>query len=364
MIVVTVATIILFFLPTGYENPELTRNLLYEKGEVLEVDNSGVDTISIVTLGTQRLELRLLSGVFRGEIVSAKNELLGDKRQDKIFERGDRVLSIIRVNASNDGIINVRAEEYYRQDLILYLVLAFVLVLILLAGRTGAKAALSFVFTAMTFWKVLIPSFLSGYSPILVSIGIVFITTSVIVLLVGGLSRRGGVALSGAMLGVVTTALLALLFGELFKIPGTIQEYSEALLYAGYVDLNLSQMFISSIFISSAGAVMDVAMDIAAAQDELKERAPHLTRRELIKSGLNVASPVIGSMTTTLLFAYSGSFMFVFMAFMAQGVPMVSILNRAFISAEILHTMVGSFGLVLVAPITAVLGGFIYKFRS
>ncbi len=108
---------------------------------------------------------------------------------------------------------------------------------------------------------------------------------------------------------------------------------------------------------------MDVAMDIAAAQDELSQKAPDLTRVELIRSGLNIASPVVGSMTTTLLFAYSGSFMFAFMAFMAQGVPMESILNRGYIASEILLTMVGSFGLVLVAPITATLGGYIFKRR-
>lgn len=361
LIVVTVAIIALLLVPTGYENPELTKNICYEKGRVTKVDNSGLSAISIVTLGTQSLELEILSGGFEGEIVVAQNELLGDKRRDKIFQVGDNVLSVLRLNVENDTIVDVRAEEYYRQDLIIYLIIAFVVALILFAGWTGAKAALSFCFTALVFWKVLLPSFLSGYSPLWVSIGVVFVTTSVIVLLVGGVSKKGVVALLGAMSGVVVTAFLAELFGYYFKIPGSVQEYSEVLLYSGFVDLDFSQMFISCIFISSAGAVMDVAMDIAAAQDELSHQASHLSRRELIHSGLNIASPVVGSMTTTLLFAYSGSFMFTFMAFMAQGVPIESVVNRGFISAEILHTMVGSFGLVLVAPITAVLGGYIYN---
>ena len=66
-------------------------------------------------------------------------------------------------------------------------------------------------------------------------------------------------------------------------------------------------------------------------------------------------------MTTTLLFAYSGSFTFVLMVFMAQGMPMEYIFNISYVSAEILLTLVGSFGLVLVAPVTAVLGGLMYK---
>jgi uncharacterized membrane protein len=66
-------------------------------------------------------------------------------------------------------------------------------------------------------------------------------------------------------------------------------------------------------------------------------------------------------MTTTLLLAYSGSYSGVLMVMMAQGVPMANILNLSYISAEILHTLVGSFGLVLTAPLTAVIGGLVYS---
>ncbi len=351
----------LWFLPTSFENPELLKNTSYKKAVVLSADNSDVENITVVSIGTQRLELEIKSGAFKGEVVSSRNVLLGNMQRDKIFKTGDRVLCVLKVDNEHSKILDARAEDYYRQDLIMILVIAFVICLIIFAGKTGAKAAVSFIFTALAFWKLLIPALLKGYSPLFVSIGIVFITTFVIILLVGGVSRKGFVALAGATLGVVTTAALALVFGYYFKIPGTVQSYAESLMYNGYAQLNFSEMFISCIFISSAGAVMDVAMDIAAAQDELSENAPQMTRRDLVRSGLNIASPVVGSMTTTLLFAYSGSFMFAFMAYMAQGAPIESIINRAYISAEILHTLVGSFGLVLVAPITAVIGGYVYR---
>jgi uncharacterized membrane protein len=47
------------------------------------------------------------------------------------------------------------------------------------------------------------------------------------------------------------------------------------------------------------------------------------------------------------------------MVFMAQGIPMSNILNVNYVAAEILHTMVGSFGLVTVAPLTALTGAFV-----
>jgi uncharacterized membrane protein len=65
-------------------------------------------------------------------------------------------------------------------------------------------------------------------------------------------------------------------------------------------------------------------------------------------------------MTTTLLLAYSGGYMALLMVFMAQGTPVVNLLNFNYVSAEILHTLVGSFGLVTVAPFTALIGAFVY----
>lgn len=48
------------------------------------------------------------------------------------------------------------------------------------------------------------------------------------------------------------------------------------------------------------------------------------------------------------------------MVFMAQGTPVVNILNLTSVAAEILHTLVGSFNVVLVAPATAVVGGLLF----
>ena len=42
---------------------------------------------------------------------------------------------------------------------------------------------------------------------------------------------------------------------------------------------------------------------------------------------------------------------------MAQGTPLDCILNYKYIAAEIIHTVAGSFGIVAVAPVTAVAAG-------
>jgi uncharacterized membrane protein len=352
--------IILWLLPTGFENPALTNSTIRERARVVEVDNSDLENHSLITVGTQELKLEILSGKFKGTVSEAKNVLMGMMKTDKIYKTGDKVLAVIKTQTDSAMIQGVRADDIYRIHLQLILFILFAIFLVSFAGWTGFKSLVSFVFTALVIWKVLLPLMLKGYSPVPLSLIVVACLTIVIILLITGLNKKGYVALSGAIAGLVITSLLALFFGKLFQIPGTVQEFSETLLFAGFMNLKLSDIFISCIYISAAGAVMDVAMDISAAQNEISEKRPDITPRELTLSGFRVAYPVIGTMTTTLLFAYSGSFMFIFMVFMAKGTPVVSIFNTNYIAAEILHTLVGSFGLVMVAPITAIIGGNVF----
>lgn len=363
VVFVVLTSVILWFLPTGFENPDLRKNTLREKAAVISVDDSDLKRFGLILTGEQSMEIEILSGEFKGQRVKASNVLMGQMSVDKLFRKGDRVLAVLKIDGETGEIINARAAEQYRVDIELVLFALFGLFLIGYARWTGFRALLSFVFTALAIWKVLIPLFLKGIPPLPVSFLIVSATTSIIMLLITGFTRKGAVALAGAISGVALTAVLAIVFGALFRVPGTAKDFAEMLLYSGFYSLRLTDIFLSGIFISSAGAVMDMAMDIAASQAEVVEKNPGISRKELIVSGFRVGQAVIGTMTTTLLFAYSGSFTFVLMVFMAQGTPMEYIFNISYVAAEILLTLVGSFGLVLVAPVTAMLGGFIYTAR-
>ena len=65
-------------------------------------------------------------------------------------------------------------------------------------------------------------------------------------------------------------------------------------------------------------------------------------------------------MTTTLLLAYSGGYLTLLMVFAAQGTHPLDFINSTLVSAEIVKTLVGSFGLVLVAPFTAAIAAVAY----
>ena len=268
---------------------------------------------------------------------------------------GDKALVVI--SHTGETITNVTMVDHYRISWELVMAAFFVVFLVLFAGKTGLRAIFSFVLTVLAIWKLLVPLYLKGFNPIWVGLAVTLLLTILIIALVYGFGRRCAAAVSGSFLGILVTCVLGIAFTDLFKIHGAVMAYSESLLYAGFQDLNLTQIFMASIFLGSSGAVMDLSVDITSAVHEVVEKKPDIRPWEAVKSGMNVGRAAMGTMTTTLLLAYSGGYIALLMVFMAQGTPIEHILNYKYVAAEIIHTVIGSFGLVSVAPFTALCAG-------
>jgi uncharacterized membrane protein len=128
------------------------------------------------------------------------------------------------------------------------------------------------------------------------------------------------------------------------------------------MDLNMQHIFYAAIIMGASGAAMDIAMDVCASMEEIKKKKPDIDRKTLIQSGFNVGRAVIGTMTTTLLLAYSGGYLTLLMLFMSKNTSFARMINLKIVAAEIMRTIVGSIGLVLVAPITAIVAGFVFSY--
>ena len=345
----------LILLPTGYEEAVQYKEAERCIAEVAAVDNSAIIDTGLVRSGEQRCTVVFQNGLFQGKTATAINLLQGSLEQDKLFYEGDKALVVV----SYDGEIIKRVTliDYFRVPGELLLAGLFVLFLIVFAGRTGVRAILSFALTVLAIWKLLVPLYLNGYNPIWVGLLINLLMTILIIALVYGFDNRCAAAVSGSFLGILVTCILGVIFTDLFKIHGAVMSYSESLLYAGFQHLNLTQIFMASIFLGSSGAVMDLSVDITSAVHEVVAKKPDIRPWEAVKSGMNVGRAAMGTMTTTLLLAYSGGYIALLMVFMAQGTPTEHIFNYKYVSAEIIHTVIGSFGLVSVAPFTALCSG-------
>lgn len=362
VILAAVLLVILIISPTGFEGALTYQNADRVRARVLSTDESKIIDTGLIRTGEQRCRILILDGHFEGEEADAVNYLNGSLEQDKLFEVGDT--AFVAVSYSGDEITAVTMTDHYRLGMEALLAGLFLLLLILFAGKTGLRAILSFIVTILMMWKVLVPCLLRGMNPVWVALGLVTLLTFLILSLIYGWDKRCLAASGGAILGILVTAVLGSLFTNLFKIHGAVMESSESLLYAGYQYLDLTQIFVASIFMGSAGAVMDLSVDICSAVYEVVEKKPEISAREAIMSGFAVGRAACGSTTTTLLLAYSGSYIALLMVFMAQGTPVEFILNYKYVAAEIIHTIVGSFGLVTVAPLTAITSGLLFTRKS
>lgn len=355
---------VLLLVPTGYEGAVQFRDAVKCRARVESVDNSSIIDTGLIRSGQQVCRVTFLSGRFKGESADGWNLLTGSLSQDKIFHPGDVAQCVVHFendenSAEADKIISVNLIDYYRLHGELILAFAFAAFLVVFAGFTGLRSVLSFVVTVLVLWKILVPLYLKGFNPIFVGLVVVAVLTFAITALVYGFDRRLFSAFFGSMLGIFFAAVLSVVCTRAFHIHGAVMANSEALLYSGYQYLNLTQIFMASVCVGASGSVMDLSVDITSAVSEVVRNCPEISRRNAVKSGLAVARAAMGTMTTTLLLAYSGTCIALLMTFMAQGTPLYNILNNNLVASEIINTVAGSFGLASTAPFTALVAGFL-----
>lgn len=345
----------LLALPTGFEDAQQFKDAEKCKVLVEAVDNSSLINTGLIRTGQQVCTVRFLSGKFKMQTAEGWNMLGGSLSQDKLFRPGDKAQAVVH---HYDGeIISVNLIDYYRLDGELLLALAFAVFLVVFARGVGLRSVFSFAITILVLWKILVPLFLKGHNPIFVGLAAVAIMTFVILALVYGFDKKLLSSFCGAMSGIVFAMVLSIICTSSFHIHGAVMANSESLLYSGFQDLNLTQIFMASVCVGASGSVMDLSVDITSAVSEVVRNCPGISRKEAIKSGLTVARAAMGTMTTTLLLAYSGTCIATLMTFMAQGTPIYNILNNNIVAAEIINTIAGSFGLAMTAPLTAVIAG-------
>jgi uncharacterized membrane protein len=344
----------MILLPTGFQK-QLYKNSQTVRAKVIQTDDTALYGTGIVTQGEQRCELIIQSGSHEGKTVTGINLMQGSIETDKVFVPGDLAFVILEQDDHGEPTFATMVD-YYRIRSEILLAGCFALLLVLFSGLKGVRTLLGFAATILAIWKVLVPALLKGYPPLLVALLIGNSITIVILLLVGGFNKKSYTAIAASMASSLATCLFAILFTRIFNLHGSVMQSSEGLLHAGFQNLDLTAIFQAGIYLACTGAVMDMSIDIASALEEIKRSAPDISQRQLFLSGIRIGHSVVGTQTTTLLMAYIGSYLSMMMVYMAQGTSIQTILTSRMIAAEILATLVGCIGVVLVSPLTSLIG--------
>lgn len=303
--------------------------------------------------GTQEVEVRLLSGPHKNEILQLTNFLGVLNNVD--VSAGDRV--IVRLISNEDGSYYAVMFNYDRSTVLGGVLLVFCAVLLLLGGKKGAKALLGLLYTLICIWFFLIPCMIQGVPVIPVTVYTVAATAVASLLLLDGFSRKTLCAALGCVGGVSAAAITAWAAGRLTPLDGfNMTEAENLLLYGSEHGLRIGGLLVCGVLISALGAVMDVAMSIASAEWELITVHPELTAGELFRSGMHIGRDAMGTMANTLILAFAGSSFNMLLLIQVYDIPFLQLINTDFLCIELLQGMAGSLGILLTVPLVAAAG--------
>lgn len=307
-------------------------------------------------IGTQELEIRILSGRHKGEVLPLTNYLSALFNVD--VGVGDRI--IVRLITQEDGSYYASLFNYDRALVMGGAMLVFCAVLVLLGGRKGVRALLGLVFTLVCLWFLLIPGLIRGLPAIPLTIAVAAVCAAASLILLDGPRRKSLCAILGCVGGVAAAGLFAALVGALTPMDGfNMSEAENLLLYGAEKGLSIRGLLVCGVLVAALGAVMDVAMSIASAAWELREHNDGLSRRELFRSGMNIGRDAMGTMANTLILAFAGSSFNLLILIQIYDIPFLQLANTDFLCIEMLQSVAGSMGILLTVPLVAAISAYL-----
>lgn len=345
--------------PTG-DAATAASQLVFERAKVTAVlsDDAVADELNSEgrRIGTQELEIKLLTGAHKDEVLTLTNYMSALFNVD--VSAGDRV--IVRLITREDGSYYASMFNYDRGLALGIALLVFCAALALLGGKKGLRALLGLAFTLLSIWFLLIPGLIRGLPGVWLTIGICAATTAASLLLLGGFTRKTLCAVLGCVGGVTAAGLFALAVGAATPLNGfNMSEAENLLLYGAEKGLKISGLLVCGVLIAALGAVMDTSMNIASAVWELRGHNESLTARELFRSGMNIGRDAMGTMASTLILAFAGSALNMLILVQVYDIPFRQLVNTDFICIEVLQSVAGSMGILMTTPLCAALSAVI-----
>ena len=341
--------------PAQTPAPEAEEYMEYENAVVEQIlsDSTEADPVSEDHFrGSQSLIVRVKTGRYAGQQMLAENTV--GPIYGTTMAVGDGVT--VGLSTYADGTVRCYIYEYDRFPGLLIVVAAFLLVTVLVGGKVGLKSLLSLGLTVAALIFILLPLLLRGWPTIPTTFLISVLVTAATFVILGGVERKTVCACLGTLAGIALATAFGLTAQWLLRIDGYRQEYAEALLQlrqTGESGIGISGLVTAGVIVSALGAVMDVAMSISSAVQELTRVNPELTAKELLKSGMNIGRDMVGTMTNTLILAILGSGLTLIVYIYSLGLQPWQLLSSAYMSLEAISAVASSIGVMLAVPLTA-----------
>lgn len=348
--------------PAQEDSVEATEYMEYEKAVVQQIlyDSTVPDPVSENhERGEQSLIVLIKTGRYKGQ------QMIADNTVGPIYGQALAVGDSVTVGLStySDGTVRCYVYEYDRSTGLLVILAAFLLVTVLVGGKVGMKSLVSLALTVAALIFILLPLLLHGWPTIPTTFLVSVLVTVVTFVILGGVDKKTVCACLGTLMGIALATVFGMAAQKLLRIDGYRQEYAEALLQLRQTDqsgIGISGLVTAGVIISALGAVMDVAMSISSAVQELTRVNDSLTVKDLLRSGMNIGRDMVGTMTNTLILAILGSGLTLIVYIYSLGLQPWQLLSSAYMSLEAISAIASSIGVMLAVPLTAGICALVY----
>jgi uncharacterized membrane protein len=324
----------------------------YERAVVLSIQQ---DTLApdpdfdSLQIGKQTVEVEVLTGEAAGTRALLNNFVT--RGENRPLQVGSDV-----VVSSYDGFVTGLVVNYSREIPALILVLLFLAVVTIIGRSKGLKAIFSLAFTLICVVFLFIPLLLRGMNPIAAASIVVILSCAVTLLSLNGWGAKTLIAGAGCILCTLSAGLIAWVFGLVTHLSTFNTPEAESLIFiAQNTSLSLHDILFAGIIIATSGALMDTTISIASALFELKELNPTMSPRQIAKSGMNIGRDIMGTMTNTLILAFTGSSINSLLIIFMYNMPFTQMINLDMLIIEIAQGVSGTIAIALAIPITALL---------
>jgi uncharacterized membrane protein len=316
----------------------------YAEGRILELTQDGAKVR--LTDGTE-----INADVGAASIDTSENAL-------PPFNVGQRVE--LYYSPGVDGGRQYVVTDWIRRPALIALGLLFLGSVVVVARLKGLRAFLATAISLVIVVAFMLPRMLAGWNPVLVSLlgvgGILLLA----IYFVHGFNWSTTAALIGTYAAIVVTILLGILFSEWAYLTGFGSEEAMMLSFSAE-QVNLRGLLLAGLLIGALGALTDITIVQASVVRELAFLNPRFSIWELYGRGMNVGYDHVGSLVNTLVLAYTGAALPLFLLLNLNEFNFSRALNLELVATEVVHTLVGSIGLILAVPFTTLIAAFMFR---
>jgi uncharacterized membrane protein len=326
------------------QSTESTQDIGYLEGRILELTEEGA-TVQLTD----------------GKIIEAKvgaASLDFSENAAPPFNVGQRVE--LYYSPAPEGGTNYVVTDWIRRPALIALGLIFLASVVIVARLKGLRAFLATAISLIIVIAFMLPRILAGWNPVLVSLlgvgGILLLA----IYFVHGFNWSTTAALVGTYAAIIVTILLGMLFSEWAYLTGFGSEEAMMLSFSAE-QVNLRGLMLAGLLIGALGALTDITIVQASVVRELAYLNPRFGIWELYQRGMNVGYDHVGSLVNTLVLAYTGAALPLFLLLNLNEFSFGRALNLELVAGEVVHTLVGSIGLILAVPFTTFIAAFMFR---